>query len=867
MTSTALSSRSHLGPYQILSLVGSGGMGEVYRARDSRLRRDVAIKVLPDVDARDPELLKRLQREARAISQLNHPNIVAVYDVGSQDGVEYVVMELLEGESLGKVLEGGKLSPRRAVDIATQVARGLSAAHEKNIVHRDLKPDNIFITRDGRVKILDFGLAHQVRNENDITRLSTKLTTPGTTLGTVAYMSPEQTRGLALDPRSDIFSFGVVLFEMLSGKLPFNEETAFETMTAILNREAPDLRDSVPNLPAILYRIAARCLAKAPEARFQTANDLVFDLETCAELSWAPSGVPASSVPAPGRVSWKLAAIAAAVVALAIAATAFVTRKLWVTPAEEPSFRRLTFRAGLIPSARFTADGQTVVYSGSWGGKPLSVRVLRTDRPESQTVAIPNAQLAAVSRTGELAVLLNPRFFDWSGGATLAVAPVLGGTPRAIMNGVMQADWLPDGRMAVWRVTEKGDQQLEFPAGNVVYTSPNWVFALRVSPKGDQVALNVHTEGQKSEIIIIGLDGSKRRVASPVVFARGMAWAPDGKEIWYTAPPDAAQVSTIYAATMDGKRRLVMRTPGWPWLHDIAADGKILMAVATHQSGIIVQSGGTDHDVSWLDASILADVSPDGKSILFTESNEGVGYKATVYMRATDDSPAVRLGEGIALGFSPSMDVAMALQSDRGRRKLILLPTGAGKTQVFPNDLDCLWAGWLPDGRILINGKTPAGPRMFIQARDGKPPRPVTPPGTAIGMINLAGGGALKPVSPDGRSLLVFDRENRAWLWPLDSPADTAQPQRVTGVLPGERSAGWSRDGRHLYAYSPLDVPAKVYDVDLVTGERRLHREFAVQNLDGVWRLAPLLLMPDGNSFAYGYARHASTLYTGTGIR
>jgi Tol biopolymer transport system component/predicted Ser/Thr protein kinase len=866
MTVTALSTRSRLGPYQIVSLLGAGGMGEVYRARDERLRRDVAIKVLPTGYARDPELLKRLEREARAISQLNHPNIVAVYDVGSQDGVEYLVMELLEGETLGTLLNAGPVSPRRALEYATQVARGLAAAHEKGIVHRDLKPDNVFITRDGRVKILDFGLAHQLRSEHDLSHLSSKLTTPGTTLGTVAYMSPEQARGLELDPRSDIFSFGAMLYEMLSGTLPFEEQTAFETMTAILNRETPDLRELVPNLPPVLCRVVTHCLEKSPDARFQTAHDLVFDLETCAALTWTPSTV--SAIPAPPRQR-RVAMIAGAVAALLIlGAAAWTYWQRRTPPAAEASFRRLTFRPGLIPSARFTPDGETVVYSASWKGQPLRVHMLRTDRPESQALAIPNAELAAVSPTGEMAVILNARFYDWTGGGTLAVLPVLGGTPREIVNGVLLADWLPDGRMAVWRVNEKGEQQLEFPVGRVVYSSPNPVFALRVSPKGDQVALNVRTDGQKSEVVVIGLDGSKRTLASAVVFARGMAWTPDGREVWFTTPPDAQQVPTIYAVTMDGRQRLVMRTPGWPWLHDIARDGTVLMALNNNQGGIIVQTDGPEkeRDLSWLDASVLADVSSDGKSILFTESNEGVEYKATVYMRATDDSPAVRLGEGIALAFSPTKDVALALRPGPQRRELILLPTGAGKTEVLRNDLEVLWAGWLPDGRILINAKTAEGQRMFTQGRDGKPPVPLTPAGLAIGSTNAVGGGAAKAVSPDGRSLLVFDRRKRAWLFPIGS-ARNAQPRPAPGVLPDERPGGWSHDSRHLYVSRSLEIPAKVYDVDLVTGERRLLREFALPDLDGVFRMGPFLLMPDGHSFAYGYYRQVSTLYTAKGLR
>ena len=864
MTATALHTRNRLGPYQILSLLGAGGMGEVYRARDTRLQRDVAIKVLPMDYGDDPELLKRLEREARAVSQLNHPNIVAVYDVGSEDGVEYVVMELLEGETLGRKIAGGPLSSRRALDYATQIARGLAAAHEKEIIHRDLKPENIFITRDGRVKILDFGLARQLR-AGEAGHMTSKLTTPGMVVGTAAYMSPEQTRGLPLDRRSDIFSFGVVLFEMLSGKLPFEAETAFETMTAILHRDAPDLRDFVPNLPPILYRVVTHCLEKAPEARFQTAQDLVFDLENCSEIAFGMSGTAPAALPLPKRLPKRAIAAGIALALLLAAALAYWMSRPSSTP--EASYRRLTFRPALIPAARFTPDGETVVYSESWKGQPLKVHVIRTDRPESQTIALPNADLAAISRTGDMAVLMNARSYDWTGGGTLAVVPVLGGTPRQIIDGVMLADWLPDGRgMAVWRVNEKGEQQLEFPLGNVLYTSPNIVFSLRVSPKGDQVALNVRTDGQRSEVMVIGLDGKRRTLASSVVFARGMAWTPDGEEIWFTSASSAQETPTIYAVDMDGRQRMVMRTPGGTWLHDIAPDGEILMALVSSQGGMIIEppGAGKGHDLTWLDASILADVSADGKHVLFTESNEGVAYKATVYMRATDDSAAVRLGEGMALGFSPRKDVVLALRPGGKRRELILLPTGAGKVQVVPNDLNCLWAGWLPDGRILINAQTPAGPRMFIQARDGRPPVPVTPPGIAIGLTNSVGGGAIKPVSPDGKSVLVFDRQNRAWLYPLGG---NAQPRLAAGVQPGERPGGWSSDGRHLFVFAALQIPAKIYDVDVVTGERRLHREFAIPDIDGVFRMGPFLLMPDGQSFAYGYYRQVATLYTATGLR
>ena len=868
MTASLLTNSGRLGPYRILNLLGAGGMGEVYRAHDSRLRRDVAIKVLPTSYATDPDLLKRLEREARAISQLNHPNIVAVYDVGSEAGVEYVVMELLEGETLGAKLKNGPVSPRRALDYATQIARGLAAAHDKGIIHRDLKPENVFITTDGRVKILDFGLAHQLRGENELSRAVSKLTAPGMVVGTVAYMSPEQARGLPIDRRSDVFSFGAVLYEMLSGKLPFEAETVFETMMAIVNGEPRDLKEVVPNLPPVLYRIVHHCLEKAPDARFQSARDLAFDLENCSEIAWGTSTAAPTAVPAALKKERRpTAAIAVAIAVVAMAAAALTTYLITRgRTAEAPTFHRLTFRPALIQSARFTADGKTVAYSASMRGQPLRVHVLRTDRPESQALAIPNGEVAGISRTGEMAVILNNRLYDWSVGGVLAEVPVLGGTPREIVDGVLRADWAPDGRLAVWRRTEKG-QQLEFPIGNVLFTSPKIVYGMRVSPKSDRIALNIAAEGHKYDIMVIGLDGSKRTLATADVFARGMAWRPDGEEVWFSVPRNRDQVPSIHGVTLDGQERLIMRTPAWPWLYDVALDGTVLLGLTSTLGGIMVPAGGSGkaHDLAWLDTSTLADVSSDGKAILFTEWNEGVQYKATVYMRSTDESPAVRLGEGIAVALSPDKESALALRPGPNRRELILLPTGAGKTETLRNDLDCLWGGWLPDGRIVINAQTPQGPRMFIQARDGTPPRPITPPGVAIGFINPGGFGAIRPISPDGRSLLVFDREQRAFLVSLASPQAELRP--APGVQPGDQPTGWSRDGQHVYVYQVGPMPVQIHDVDLATGERKLLREIAVPDPEGVYRMNPFLLMPDGENFAYGFFRQVTMLYTANGLR
>jgi len=274
-----------LGPYEIVALLGEGGMGEVYRARDPRLERDVAIKVLPPEFAADSDRLRRFEQEARAASALNHPNILVVHDVGTHEGAPYLVTELLEGESLRAHLERGALPVRSAMGFATQMALGLAAAHEKGIVHRDLKPENLFVTRDGRVKILDFGLAKLLRPAHEAAEASTVAgaTQPGMLMGTVAYMSPEQIRGRQVDHRADIFAFGCVLYEMLSGERPFTGSTAADTLAATLTRDPRPLVDLRPEVPAALELVILRCLEKRPEDRFDTVRDVAFALRAFAQ--------------------------------------------------------------------------------------------------------------------------------------------------------------------------------------------------------------------------------------------------------------------------------------------------------------------------------------------------------------------------------------------------------------------------------------------------------------------------------------------------------------------------------------------------------------------------------------------------------
>src|ERR1700736_2016238 len=364
-----LSSGTRFGPYEITAPLGAGGMGEVYRARDTRLDREVAIKVLPEFVSSDPDRLWRFEQEARAAAALNHPNILAVYQMGTYEGMPYLVSELLEGETLRESLRRGPVVLRKAIDYGVQIAHGLAAAHEKGIVHRDLKPENLFVTKDGRVKILDFGLAKLERPDSEGSGqtnmpTATRGTEPGVVLGTLGYMSPEQVRGRPADPRSDIFAFGAILYEMLSGKRAFHGDSAADTMSAILTKEPPNLSETNRNIAPALERLVRHCLEKNPEERFHSAHDLAYDL---AALSGESISGARAATRLPGEISKRRvrAPVAAGLAVAALVLGALASRALFRTAADPPRFTRLTFRRGLVQSARVAPDGDTLVYGAA----------------------------------------------------------------------------------------------------------------------------------------------------------------------------------------------------------------------------------------------------------------------------------------------------------------------------------------------------------------------------------------------------------------------------------------------------------------------------------------------------------------------
>jgi Tol biopolymer transport system component len=850
---------SKLGPYEIVAPLGAGGMGEVYRAKDSRLGRDVAVKVLPASFSNDPDRLRRFEQEARAAGILNHPNITAVYDVGTVDGAPYVVTELLEGETLRSRLAGGPLAPRRAIEYSIQIVHGLAAAHEKGIVHRDLKPENLFVTKDGRVKILDFGLAKLTQPEKagPQTSLPTETagTEPGVVLGTLGYMSPEQVRGRLADARSDIFSFGAILYEMLSGKRAFHGDSAADTMSAILREDPPDLSATNRDVHPGLDRIVRHCLEKNPEERFQSASDLAFDLEALTGVSGP--GTVAAAVLRRGR-GRRLLLLAAAAVASAITlAVTFLLGQRTAQP-EPASFHRVTWRHGTVLSARFAPDGQTVLYSASWDGQPPAIYLKRPESPDAVPLELPSAELLAMSPSGEMAIQLNRRFAHQGVSVgTLARAPLTGGAPREIAENVNQVDWGPDGRLVVARdVGGKG--RLECPLGKVLYETTGHVSFPRFSPRGDLIAFIDHPlpTDDRGSIAVIDLSGRKRTLSKEWETVEGLAWSPSGGEVWFTAATGPGR--SLYGMTLSGRQRVIARMAADLRLQDVTRSGRVLLTRDDQRLGIKCLAPGEtkERELSWLEWSLLDDLSRDGKTIVFSEQGEAAGANYTVCLRKTDGSSVVRLGEGVPAGLSPDGKWIISRLPKPGA-PIVLLPTGPGEPKELSNSGFTGGATWFPDGKRVLLVAREAGrglTRLYVQSLDGGKPRPISPEGVAGRIV----------ISPDGRLVAAVGPDRKIALYPVEG----GEPRPVPGVAEGEVPLQWSADGRSLYIGKGREFfSAHVFRLDLETGKRVPWKELLPEDSAGVVAVINVRVTPDGRSYAYTYQRELSDLYVGEGLK
>jgi len=860
----SLSPNATLAHYSIISKLGAGGMGEVYRARDSRLDRDVAIKLLLAEVSSEPGRLERFEQEARATSALNHPNILTVYDIGTHEGSPYIVTELLEGEELRGRLEAGQIPVRKVIDYAQQIVNGLSAAHEKGIIHRDLKPENLFITKDDRAKILDFGLA-KLRGSNeslgseDATRRA--ITNPGVVMGTVGYMSPEQVRGQLVDYRSDIFSFGTILHEMITGRRAFRRETMAETMSAILKEEPEELTQSNPNVSPALDRIVRRCLEKKPERRFQSTSDLGFALESLsASTGSSPINVPEVAAEPESRKSIRrpflyllgLLLLIGGIIAGMLGSSFFRRTSL-------PNYEQLTFRRGLVYHARFAPDGQTLVYSGAWNGNPSEIFSTRAGLSESRSLGLTNADVLAISSTGEMAVLLKRQFMgQLVHKGTLARLPMIGGTPREILEDVQEADWSPDGKeLAVVRYVD-GRNRLEYPIGKVLYETAGYISYPRVSPKGDRVAFMDHALqwDNRGRVAVVDLAGNKTLISDEYAGEEGVAWSSTGDEVWFTAST-SNEPNSVYASTLSGKVRLVLRVPADLLLHDIAPDGHVLLTRFKQATDVIGLAPGeaAERDISWLDLGGVDDLSSDGKNFVFSYWGQGSGTNYSIYLGKTDGSPAIRLGEGGRGKLSPDGKWVLALLSQPSQ--IVFLPTAAGEMRRMEQHGIEQYneATWLPDGKRIVFLGREAGhiDRCYVQTIDSGGPRPITPEGVAG-----------RFVSPDGRSLVAFDNNGQGAIYSVDRDD---KPRPIPGLSNRDAISGWSGDGQSLYVYSWDNLSLKVSRLNLLTGRKELLKEVSPADRTGIFYPPTMLLTPDGKGYIYSLRRVLMELFLVDGLK
>ena len=849
----SLQAGAQLGPYEIVALIGAGAMGQVYRARDLRLARTVAIKVVP---ANAQQQSTRLEREARAVARVSHPHICALYDVGHEPGFTYLVMEYLEGETLAARLESGALPLSRSLTLAIEIADALDAAHRRGITHRDLKPSNIMVTPEG-AKLLDFGLA-KVRDADEDPNApaateSTGLTEDGAVLGTYPYMAPEQVEGRDADARTDIFSFGVLLYEMASGRRPFEARTRAALAAAILTFDPPPLSTLCAAAPQALDRAVAKCLAKDSDARWQTARDLG------SEIRWIFDGMTDRRMPslasAPGRrevlraIGWASGGAALG----AISGAGIMRVGAPGTPDSPPRLLRLTYSRGIVSSARFAPARDTVIYSAAWQGRNYEAFETRIGSRESRSLGIGNGRVVSVSHTGEVALIVGPQL-SFSTQGTLVHTPLASViTPRARLDGVREADWIPgQSELAVVRRVGVLDV-LEFPIGRKVHEAPS-MRALRVSPDGHRVAAfeGADETGENVSVMVVDRSGTRTVLSSNWRVAQGLAWSPRANEVWFSATAGVL-APALQAVTLAGKVRPLFHAPMLLRLQDVSPDGRVLVTMIDSRFSLscLPPDASSERDLSWLDGSGVASMSGDGKLVLFSEGRAGGSTLGMTYLRATDGSPPIRLGEGLAEALSPDGKWALAAAAER--RSWILWPAASGSARTLAADgfVRVDNGGWLADGRIVFSAFDATGRRrLYLQDINGGMPRPISQEGVTL---------AMKAGTPDGR-FAVGRTDDGYFLFPVEG----GSPQRLSLLAKTDTPLQWSDDSRFLFVRRGR-IPAEIYRLEIATRRESLWQTLLPRDPDGIELIEPIAMTPDGNSYCYSYVRTLSNLFVTVG--
>jgi serine/threonine protein kinase/Tol biopolymer transport system component len=859
-----LSPGFRLGPYEIVAPLGAGGMGEVYLARDPRLGREVAVKVLPERLAHDPEARERFEREARAVAALSHPNILALHDCGQQEGTAYAVMEALEGETLRQRLTEGPLPPRKAIEYAVQIAHGLAAAHDRGIVHRDLKPDNVFLTRDGRVKILDFGLAQQaVAVEGDPSSSPTqgRVTEPGLTVGTPGYMAPEQVRGVATDHRADIFAFGCILHEMLGGRRAFPGDHAAEAMAAIL-RADPVAFEGPQRPPAALLAVLGHCLEKVPGERYQSARDLAFHLQSAATAE-AAAAVP------PVRRRWP---VAAAVVAAALGAAS----GLWLgrSPASGAAEVRALTHSGQDAEPSTSPDGRSVAFTSRRDGRSrIWIKQLATGEETALTDGID--RLARFSPDGGSLLFVRGE----NGGSALYLVGALGGAPRRVARDAVEGDFSPDGKqVAVLRQGQAAGHATLLVAGldgsgerTLATSSDARFWSVRWSPDGRRVAAldGGQVLGNRGRIALVEVASGARQELplAEAGVASALAWAgPDALLEAHNENILGAAGRVYLHDVKRGTSRLLFSTPSQVnGLDRLGADRIVIGSVAQRQN--LREQPLAGGEGRWLTRGASLDrqpvYSPDGEWVVFSSDRSGnldlwavstrtLGIRRLTHDDADDYDPAFAPGGGLLWTSRRSGHFEVwAGEAD-----------GASPRQLSHDGVDAENPTATRDGRSVVYASaSPQHAGIWRIGADGGAPTRLTDDG-----------GLIPEVSPDGRHVvyLVADPARRSL-----RVVDVASGQRtpfelalatagVPEVTPGRPR--WMPDGSLAFVGLDEQDRAGVFGVEFDPGREPSTTRRKLAGFEPGTPVESFGMAPDGSRITVSLRERQASLLLVSGL-
>lgn len=867
-----LASGTRLSQYEILSPIGAGSMGEVYRARDTRLERDVAIKVLPQLVLSEPERLQRFEVEAKAAAALNHPNILAVYQMGTYAGVPYLVSELLEGMTLAETVRRGPLPLRKAIDYGVQIARGLAAAHEKGIVHRDLKPDNLFVTKDGRVKILDFGLAKVIQPKESLANVAPTLTIPGVAMGTVGYMSPEQVRGLATDHRTDIFAFGAILYEMVMGRATFGRPTSADTMSAILNEEPTPISELAPETPAGLQRVVLRCLEKNPEQRFQSASDLAFALEaltdsgivapSSAHAIRAAAGKDGAKEKGSERFRAVLAVAALAIVALAVLAY------FWMLPAPAPKVSNyVQLSHDGQPKSLIGTDGSRLYLgvgvgsSGSFAFHGLAEMSVTGGDPRRMSI-MPSADMVPVDLSPSGAELLvvdgrgaPPRGPIWS-------LPVLGGSPRRLGEASGEtAVWSPDGKLLAYsNLSDLFVAKADGTDSRKLLAVKGDIKNVAWSPDGSHLRFDTTesagTIGQQLtwEVSATGTDLHRFFDGwhDPPDECCGK-WTADGRYFVFQSKNQIWALAEKSSFMHSEPKPIALTSSPLSLSYPLPSkDGKKLFMIGQTYRGELMRFDGKSGQFSTFLGGISAEYvafSKDGQWVTYVAYREGSLWRSKV-----DGS------EGLQLTYPPMYPVLPRWSPD-GKRIIFfefarsaakpariyeVSVEGGSPRELMPEDpRQQLDPNWAPDGTKIVFSNESNDPSSAIHVLDVASHQVSDLPNSQ---------GLYSPRwSPDGRYISAFSADSMR-LMLFDS-----QTQKWTELANGSLSwLNWSHDGQYVYV---LDYRGKNAVVRIRVSDHKTEQVVDLKSLattgryGGALSLAPddspLLLRDTGSQDVY----------------